>query len=26
VIKGDDYIDPIEEIRQIIKEEGLCWV
>lgn len=24
VIKGDDYIDPIEEIKQIIKEEGLC--
>ena len=24
VIKGDDYIDPIEEIKQLIKEEGLC--
>ena len=24
VIKGDDYIDPIEEIKQILKEEGLC--
>lgn len=24
VIKGDDYIDPIEEIKQIIKEGGLC--
>ena len=24
VIKGDDYIDPIEEIKQIIEEEGLC--
>lgn len=24
VIKGDDYTDPIEEIRQIIKEEVLC--
>lgn len=24
VIKGDDYIDPIEEIKQILKEEDLC--
>ena len=24
VIKGDDCIDPIEEIKQILKEEGLC--
>ena len=24
VIKGDDYIDPIEKIKQIIEEEGLC--
>ena len=24
VIKGDDYVDPIEEIKQILKEEGLC--
>ena len=24
VIKGDDYVDPIEEIKQIIEEEGLC--
>ena len=22
MIKGDDYIDPIEEIKQILKEEG----
>ena len=24
VIKGDDYVDPIEEIKQLIEEEGLC--
>ena len=24
VIKGGDYIDPIEEVKQILKEEGLC--
>ena len=24
VIKGVDYVDPIEEIKQIIEEEGLC--
>lgn len=24
VIKGDDYVDPIEEIKQIIEEEGVC--
>ena len=24
VIKGDDYVDPLEEIKQILKEEGLC--
>lgn len=24
VIKGDDYVDPIEEIKQIIEEEGIC--
>lgn len=24
VIKGDDYVDPIEEIKELLKEEGLC--
>ena len=24
VIKGVDYVDPIEEIKQLIEEEGLC--
>ena len=24
VIKGGDYVDPIKEIKQLLKEEGLC--